>query len=127
MQRLGINIDHIATIRNARGEGHPNIIKAASDVMKFGADSITIHLREDRRHINDNDLINLSKIRKIPINLELANNAKIINLAIKCKPNFICIVPEKRNEVTTEGGLNLKKNKMKIKKIPVTSPGSRRV
>ncbi|MFL2897723.1 MAG: pyridoxine 5'-phosphate synthase [Candidatus Pelagibacter sp.] len=117
MQRLGINIDHIATIRNARGEGHPNIIKAASDVMKFGADSITIHLREDRRHIKDNDLINLSKIRKIPINLELANNAKIINLAIKCKPNFICIVPEKRNEVTTEGGLNLKKNKMKIKKI----------
>ena len=117
MQRLGINIDHIATIRNARGEGHPNIIKAASDVMKFGADSITIHLREDRRHIKDNDLINLSKIRKIPINLELANNAKIINLAIKCKPNFICIVPEKRNEVTTEGGLNLKKNKKKIKKI----------
>ena len=117
MQRLGINIDHIATIRNARGEGHPNIIKAASDVMKFGADSITIHLREDRRHIKDNDLINLSKIRKIPINLELANNAKIINLAITCKPNFICIVPEKRNEVTTEGGLNLKKNKKKIKKI----------
>ena len=117
MQRLGINIDHIATIRNARGEGHPNILKAANDVMKFGADSITIHLREDRRHIKDNDLINLSKIRKIPINLELANNAKIINLAIKCKPNFICIVPEKRNEVTTEGGLNLKKNKKKIKKI----------
>ena len=117
MQRLGINIDHIATIRNARGEGHPNILKAASDVMKFGADSITIHLREDRRHIKDNDLINLSKVRKIPINLELANNAKIINLAIKCKPNFICIVPEKRNEVTTEGGLNLKKNKKKIKKI----------
>ena len=117
MQRLGINIDHIATIRNARGEDHPNIIKGAKDVMKFGADSITIHLREDRRHINDNDLINLSKIRKIPINLELANNAKIINLAIKCKPNFICIVPEKRNEVTTEGGLNLKKNKKKIKKI----------
>ena len=109
MQRLGINIDHIATIRNARGESHPNILKAANDVMKFGADSITIHLREDRRHIKDNDLINLSKIRKIPINLELANNAKIINLAIKCKPNFICIVPEKRNEVTTEGGLNLKK------------------
>ena len=117
MQRLGINIDHIATIRNARGEGHPNVLKAAINVMKFGADSITIHLREDRRHINDKDLINLSKIRKIPINLELSNNAKIINLAVKCKPNFICIVPEKRNEVTTEGGLNLKKNKKKIKKI----------
>ena len=117
MQRLGINIDHIATIRNARGEGHPNILKAARDVMKMGADSITIHLREDRRHINDRDLVDLSKIKKIPINLELANNIKIINLAIKCKPNFICVVPEKRNEVTTEGGLDLKKNKNKIKKI----------
>ena len=117
MQRLGINIDHIATIRNARGEGHPNILKAARDVMKMGADSITIHLREDRRHIKDRDLVDLSKIKKIPINLELANNIKIINLAIKCKPNFICIVPEKRNEVTTEGGLDLKKNKNKIKKI----------
>ena len=117
MQRLGINIDHIATIRNARGEGHPNILKAARDVMKMGADSITIHLREDRRHIKDRDLVDLSKIKKIPINLELANNIKIINLAIKCKPNFICLVPEKRNEVTTEGGLDLKKNKNKIKKI----------
>tara|TARA_Y200000002_G_scaffold382497_1_gene399754 strand:+ start:63 stop:779 length:717 start_codon:yes stop_codon:yes gene_type:complete len=117
MQRLGINIDHIATIRNARGEGHPNILKAARDVMKMGADSITIHLREDRRHIKDRDLVDLSKIKKIPINLELANNIKIINLAIKCKPNFICVVPEKRNEVTTEGGLDLKKNKNKIKKI----------
>ena len=117
MQRLGINIDHIATIRNARGEGHPNILKAARDAMKMGADSITIHLREDRRHIKDRDLVDLSKIKKIPINLELANNIKIINLAIKCKPNFICVVPEKRNEVTTEGGLDLKKNKNKIKKI----------
>ncbi len=117
MQRLGINIDHIATIRNARGEGHPNILKAAKDVMKMGADSITIHLREDRRHIKDRDLVDLSKVKKIPINLELANNIKIINLAIKCKPNFICVVPEKRNEVTTEGGLNLKKNKNKVKKI----------
>ena len=117
MQRLGINIDHIATIRNARGEGHPNILKAARDVMKMGADSITIHLREDRRHIKDRDLVDLSKIKKIPINLELSNNIKIINLAIKCKPNFICVVPEKRNEVTTEGGLDLKKNKNKIKKI----------
>ena len=117
MQRLGINIDHIATIRNARGEGHPNILKAARDVVKMGADSITIHLREDRRHIKDRDLVDLSKIKKIPINLELANNIKIINLAIKCKPNFICVVPEKRNEVTTEGGLDLKKNKNKIKKI----------
>ena len=109
MKRLGINIDHVATIRNARGEGHPDILNAAKYVMKLGADSITIHLREDRRHINDKDLITLSKFKKIPINLELSTNKKIIKLAIKCKPNFICLVPEKRNEVTTEGGLNLKK------------------
>ena len=104
MKRLGINIDHVATIRNARGEGHPDILNAAKYVMKLGADSITIHLREDRRHINDKDLIILSKFKKIPINLELSTNKKITKLAIKCKPKFVCLVPEKRNEVTTEGG-----------------------
>ena len=117
MKRLGINIDHVATIRNARGEGHPNILNAAKYVMKLGADSITIHLREDRRHINDKDLITLSKFKKIPINLELSINKKITKLAIKCKPKFVCLVPEKRNEVTTEGGLNLKKNSKKISNI----------
>ena len=117
MKRLGINIDHVATIRNARGEGHPDILNAAKYVMKLGADSITIHLREDRRHINDKDLITLSKFKKIPINLELSTNKNIIKLAIKCKPNFVCLVPEKRNEVTTEGGLNLKKNSKKISNI----------
>ena len=117
MKRLGINIDHVATIRNARGEGHPSILNAARYVMKLGADSITIHLREDRRHINDKDLITLSKFKTIPINLELSTNKKIIRLALKCKPKFICLVPEKRNEVTTEGGLNLKKNYKKISKI----------
>ena len=117
MKRLGINIDHVATIRNARGEGHPDILNAAKYVMKLGADSITIHLREDRRHINDKDLITISKFKKIPINLELSTNKKIIKLAIKYKPTFICLVPEKRNEVTTEGGLNLKKNYKKISKI----------
>ena len=117
MKRLGINIDHVATVRNARGEGHPSILNAAKYVMKLGADSITVHLREDRRHINDKDLIILSKFKSIPINLELSTNIKIIKLAIKCKPKFICLVPEKRNEVTTEGGLNLKKNYKKISKI----------
>ena len=117
MKRLGINIDHVATIRNARGEGHPDILNAAKYVMKLGADSITIHLREDRRHINDKDLITLSKFKKIPINLELSTNKKITKLAIKCKPKFVCLVPEKRNEVTTEGGLNLKKNSKKISDI----------
>ena len=101
MKRLGINIDHVATIRNARDEGHPNILHAAKYAMKLGAASITIHLREDRRHINDKDLITLTKFKKIPINLELSNNKKIIKLAIKCKPKYICLVPEKRNEVTT--------------------------
>ena len=117
MKRLGVNIDHIATIRNARGEGHPDVLKAAKYVMSLGADSITIHLREDRRHINDKDLIMLSSHKKIPINLELSTNKKIINLALKCKPKFVCLVPEKRNEVTTEGGLNLKKNIKKINYI----------
>ncbi len=117
MKRLGINIDHVATIRNARGEGHPDILKAAKYVMKNGADSITVHLREDRRHINHKDLITLSRFKKIPINLELSINKKITKLAIKCKPKFICLVPEKRNEVTTEGGLNLKKNSKKISNL----------
>ena len=117
MKRLGVNVDHIATIRNARGENHPDIYTAAKFAMKFGADSITIHLREDRRHINDKDLKIISSNKTIPLNLEIAANNQMLNVAIKNKPNFVCIVPEKRNEITTEGGLNLKKNKNKIKKI----------
>ena len=115
--RLGVNIDHIATIRNARGENHPDPYKAALQALKFGADSITIHLREDRRHIKDKDLKKISKNKKIPLNLEMAANEKMLRIALKNKPNFICIVPEKRMEITTEGGLNLKKNKNKISKI----------
>ena len=116
-KRLGVNIDHVATLRNARGEKHPDPYTVALDVLKAGADSITVHLREDRRHINDMDLKNLSSNKSIPVNLEIASNPKIVNIALKNKPSFICLVPEKRNEVTTEGGLNLKKNKNKIKKI----------
>ena len=115
MKRLGINIDHIATLRNARAENHPNILSAAKFVMKCGADLITIHLREDRRHINDKDLQLLSKVKSLPLNLEIAANNKMINIALQNKPKNVCIVPEKRNEVTTEGGLNLKKNKNKLK------------
>ena len=115
--RLGVNIDHIATIRNARGENHPDPYKAAIQALKYGADSITIHLREDRRHIKDKDLEKISKNKKIPLNLEMAANQKMLKIALKNKPNFICIVPEKRMEITTEGGLNLKKNKKKISKI----------
>tara|TARA_Y100000590_G_C15492726_1_gene928439 strand:+ start:103 stop:819 length:717 start_codon:yes stop_codon:yes gene_type:complete len=120
MRRLGVNIDHIATIRNARGENHPNIFEAAKFAMKSGADSITIHLREDRRHIVDNDLKIISKNKFIPLNLEIAANKKMLKIAIKNKPNFVCLVPEKREELTTEGGLNLKKNLKNIKKIVKT-------
>ena len=116
MIRLGINIDHIATLRNARGENHPNILSAAKFAMKSGANLITIHLREDRRHIKDIDLKKLTKT-KIPINLEIACDYKMMNIALKNKPKFVCLVPEKRKEVTTEGGLNIVKNYKKIKFI----------
>ena len=117
MKRLGINIDHIATLRNARGEAHPDPVYAAKFVNQNGADSVTIHLREDRRHIKDLDAKRICSIKKILVNLEVSTNPKIIKTALKIKPNFICIVPENRKEVTTEGGLNLKINKIKIKKI----------
>ena len=117
MKRLGVNIDHIATLRNARGEVHPSPLKAAKLAMKYGADSITIHLREDRRHIKDLDFKKIKKIKKIPINLELAANNKMLKIALKNKPNFVCIVPENRKEITTEGGLNIKKNNKKVSMI----------
>ena len=115
--RLGVNIDHVATIRNARGEKYPNPLKAALLAKKFGADSITIHLREDRRHINNQDLIFIKKNLKIPLNLEMAPTKEMLKISLKYKPNFVCIVPEKRKEITTEGGLNLKYNLILIKKI----------
>ena len=114
--RLGVNIDHVATIRNARGEKHPEPYIFAKKAFKFGADSITIHLREDRRHITDKDLKLISSIKSLPLNLEMACNDEMLKIALKYKPNFVCIVPEKRTEITTEGGLNLKKNKIKLKK-----------
>ena len=117
MKRLGVNIDHIATLRNARGEIHPDPCFAASEVIKMGADSVTIHLREDRRHINDLDAKKICKLKKILVNLEISMNDKIVKNALKIKPNYICIVPENRKEVTTEGGLNLDKNQKKLKNI----------
>mgnify|MGYP001180321440 FL=1 len=117
MRRLGVNIDHVATVRNARGEIHPDPYKAALFVKKKGADSITIHLREDRRHIRDLDAKKICSIKKLFVNLEISTNDNIVKNALKIKPKFICIVPENRNEITTEGGLNLQKNKIKIKKI----------
>ena len=116
MKRLGVNIDHIATLRNARGEGHPNILDAAKKIMKYGAHSITVHLREDRRHIKDKDLFSLIQ-SKIPVNLEMASSKQMLDIALKSNPKYVCLVPEKRKEITTEGGLNIKKNKFKIQKI----------
>jgi len=116
MKTFGVNIDHVATVRNARGEGHPDIIEIANIVKRSGANSITIHLREDRRHIKDSDLKKLCKMDFL-INLEMAANMKMVQHAIKNKPEFVCLVPEKRNEITTEGGLDLNKNFNIIKKI----------
>ncbi len=115
--RLGVNIDHVATVRNARGEKYPSPLRAALLAEKCGAHSVTIHLREDRRHINDLDLKEIKSKLKIPLNLEIAATNEMLKIAIRHKPNFVCIVPEKRKEITTEGGLNLKYNQVFLKKI----------
>ena len=117
MTRLGVNIDHIATIRNARGSTHPDPLLAAKRAISSGANSVTIHLREDRRHIRDNDVFKICKEKKLQVNLEVSLNSKILRIALKNQPNFICLVPENRKEITTEGGLNLSKNKNRIKRI----------
>ena len=118
--RLGVNIDHVATIRNARGGTHPDPVKAAIIVEKCGADLVVVHLREDRRHIKEIDISNIIKNIKIPLQLEIAPNDFMFNFAIKNKITKVCIVPEKRKELTTEGGLNLNKNyKYLEKKIPM--------
>lgn len=127
--RLGVNIDHVATIRNARGGIHPDPVDAAILAQKSGADGITVHLREDRRHIRDEDLVRLKKEIKLPINLEMAATQEMLKIALKTMPNAVCIVPEKRAEVTTEGGLDVVKyektlremiKKIRAKKIRVS-------
>ena len=105
--RLGVNIDHVATIRNARGGIHPDPVAAAILAQKAGADGITAHLREDRRHIRDDDIVRLKNQITLPLNFEMAATAEMLEIAIKNKPNACCIVPEKREEVTTEGGLDI--------------------
>ncbi len=115
MKKLGVNIDHVATIRNARNGLHPDPLAIAKQAFKFGADSITIHLREDRRHIKDIDVKKLTQTL-IPINLEIAANDEMLKIALRYKPNFVCLVPENRNEITTEGGINIIKNYNIIKK-----------
>jgi len=117
MQRkisLGVNIDHVATLRNARGENDPALIELALVAQNAGADLITIHLREDRRHIRDADVFDLRKNLKIPINFEMALSEEILRIALEAKPATACIVPERREEITTEGGLDVAHKKNEI-------------
>ena len=105
--RLGVNIDHVATIRNARGGGHPDPVGAAKLAEAAGADGITAHLREDRRHISDDDITRLTNELAVPLNLEMAATEEMLEIALRHKPHAACLVPEKREEVTTEGGLDV--------------------
>jgi pyridoxine 5-phosphate synthase len=104
--RLGVNIDHVATIRNARGGDHPDPVRAAEIVAAVGGDGITAHLREDRRHIRDEDLARIQAATNLPLNLEMAATPEMLAIALRHKPHAACIVPEKREERTTEGGLD---------------------
>jgi len=104
--RLGVNIDHVATIRNARGGRHPDPVRAARLAASAGADGITAHLREDRRHISDDDIARLTREIDLPLNLEMAATPEMLSIALRHRPHAACIVPEKRTEVTTEGGLD---------------------
>jgi pyridoxine 5-phosphate synthase len=105
--RLGVNIDHVATIRNARGGAHPDPLVAAQAAIAAGADGITLHLREDRRHIRDEDVFRFCTMLSVPINLEMAATDEMVAIAIAHRPHAACIVPERRAEVTTEGGLDV--------------------
>tara|TARA_B100000315_G_C14523319_1_gene562598 strand:- start:431 stop:1198 length:768 start_codon:yes stop_codon:yes gene_type:complete len=115
--RLGVNIDHVATIRNARGGLHPDPVQAAQLAGKAGADGITAHLREDRRHISDRDIHRLTHEIDLPINLEMAATYEMLGIALEARPNAICLVPEKRAELTTEGGLDLLAPNLNLRKL----------
>jgi len=111
---LGVNIDHIATLRNARGTQYPDPVHAADIAERAGADGITVHLREDRRHIVDRDVALLRQTINTRLNLEMAVTDEMLDIALKTKPEFCCLVPEKREELTTEGGLDVAGNQQKI-------------
>ena len=113
--RLGVNIDHVATIRNARGGAHPDPVRAALIAAEAGADGITAHLREDRRHISDADIFRLKAAIALPLNLEMAATPEMLAIALKTRPNACCIVPEKRQEITTEGGLDVVRDQAYLK------------
>ena len=112
--RLGVNIDHIATLRNARGGLHPDPVRAAKIVEASGADGITIHLREDRRHIRDQDVRDIISLSSLPVNLEMAASSEMLSIACEVEPNAVCIVPENRIEITTEGGLAVASQQQKL-------------
>ncbi len=115
--RLGVNIDHVATLRNARNGSYPDILKIAKLLKKININSITVHLREDRRHIRDEDLFNLREKNYLPLNLEMAATEEMKSICLKVSPFACCIVPEKRQELTTEGGLDVIKNSKKLQRL----------
>ena len=115
--RLGVNVDHVATIRNARGGRHPDPVRAAKVAIAAGADSITAHLREDRRHVRDNDIARLKASIDKPLNLEMAATDEMLDIALKTKPHAACLVPEKRTERTTEGGLDAVRQGVQLRPV----------
>jgi pyridoxine 5-phosphate synthase len=125
MIKLGVNIDHVATLRQARKENFPSPLQAASICEKAGADSITTHLREDRRHIQDKDVFDIKNTLRTKLNFEMAACEEIINIALELQPYSVCIVPEKRQEVTTEGGLDVYSQQDRMKNFvkPLTDAG----
>ena len=125
--RLGVNIDHVATIRNARGGDHPDPVRAAEIVASVGGDGITAHLREDRRHIRDDDLKRIMAATTLPLNLEMAATEEMLEIALRHKPHAACIVPEKREERTTEGGLDVAREENRLARFiaPLRDAGCR--
>ncbi len=115
--KLGLNIDHVATVRQARGGHEPNVIQAALEGIRGGARGITVHLREDRRHIQDQDVFELKRVISVPLNLEMSVQERIVKIAKKLKPEKACLVPECRQELTTEGGLNVVSGKSRIAQV----------
>jgi pyridoxine 5-phosphate synthase len=122
--RLGVNIDHVATVRNARGGDNPDPVRAAQLAQGAGADGITAHLREDRRHISDDDIARLGAALTIPLNLEMAATDEMLAIALRAKPHAACIVPEKREERTTEGGIDVVTQFVRLKPIVATLTGA---
>ena len=115
--KLGLNIDHVATLRQARGGSEPSVISAALEGIRGGADGITVHLREDRRHIQDEDVFKLKKAISVPLNLEMSIDEGIVKIARKLRPEKVCLVPEKRQELTTEGGLDVARGKGRVAEV----------